>query len=616
MIMRIIEQLRKGNNMNAQRKTIFVILACFSLALRVEAQDNNIQRKLGDFDSYMEKILKDWNTPGAGVGIVVRDRLVFAKGYGYRDYEKKLPVTPNTLFQIASNTKLFTSIAVGMLVDEGKLDWDKPVRQYVPIIQFYNEDLNNTVSIRDMLSHRTGISRHDMIWYKSDFSRKELFDRLKYLEPSQPLRQGLLYNNMMYAASGYVIEYLTHQTWEDFVREHIFRPLDMNSTVFSIEEMLKQPDHFVPFNEKRDTTVLHRIPYYEEAQGIGSAGSIISNINDLSQWLIALMSNGMYGGKQVIPQNVVRATLAPSIAMPNTQLEERGYNEILNSVYGMGRWFASYRGHYLAYHGGDLDGIHSQVSCMPYDSVGVIVFVIGDHSAPLYNVISYNVYERLLGLSETPWSERRLKDRTEARKLDKEGRQKSGGERVPHTVPSHPLADYAGEYEHPAYGILKISMNDSSLQFDFHKIVLPLKHYHFDRFDTPNDEQYGQWSVNFKTNPQGEISQAVMSLDESEAAFVRKPDASLSDPKTLQVYTGKYEYAGSTFDVSLKSDNALYFSVPGQPVYKLIPYKSRKFRIQAFSDFVFEFIVKDGKVVSMKQIDPSGEYEFKRKAGQ
>jgi CubicO group peptidase (beta-lactamase class C family) len=594
-------------------RRLLLMTLCYNLLLPVLAQEINVQKKLGNFDQYIEKTLKEWNAPGIGVGIIAKNRLVFAKGYGYRDYEKKLPITSNTLFQIASNTKLFTTMAAGLLVAEGKLDWDKPVRQFVPSIQFSTEELNNTVTIRDMLAHRTGISRHDMIWYKSDFSRKELFDRLKYLEPSQPIRQGFLYNNMMYAASGYVVEYLTKQTWEDFLRERIFKPLDMSNTLFSIEEMTKQADCFVPYNEKRDTTILYRIPYYEEAQGIGPAGSIISNINDISKWLIALMNEGSYKGKQVIPADVVRATLAPSIALPNSQLENRGFNEILNPVYGMGRQIASYRGHYLAFHGGDLDGIHSQISCMPYDSIGVIVFVIGDHNRPLRDIISYNVYERLLGMSETPWSERRLKDRTDARKLDKEGRKKSGGERIANTIPSHSLGNYIGEYEHPAYGVLKISMKDSALLFDFHKIVLPLNHYHYDRFDTPNDEQYGLWSVNFKTNPQGEISQAVMSLDESEASFVRKPDASLNDPKVLQPYIGKYEYGGSTIEVMLKSGNFLYLLVPGQPAYQLFPYKPRKFRIQAFSDFTFNFTIEDGKVVSMKQIDPSGEYVFKKK---
>ncbi|RPH38203.1 serine hydrolase [bacterium] len=591
------------------------MLACVFLPVATHGQGIDVQKKLGDFDSYIAKTLKAWNTPGIGVGIVVKDRLVFAKGYGYRDYEKKLPVTPNTLYQIASNTKLFTSVAIGQLVEEGKLDWDKPVRQFVPIIQFYNEELNSTVSIRDMLSHRTGISRHDMIWYKSDFSRKDLFDRVKYLEPSQPLRQGFLYNNMMYAASGYIIEYFTHRTWEDFLRERIFTPLEMNSTLFNIQEMVKQSDCFVPYNERRDKTVLYRLPYYEEAQGMGPAGSVISNINDLSKWLIALMNNGTYKGKQVIPANIVRATLAPSIALPNTQLETRGYGELLNPVYGMGRWSASYRGHYLAYHGGDLDGIHSQISCMPYDSIGVIVFVIGDQSAPLYNAISFNVYERLLGLSQTPWSERRLNDREKGRAEDKEGRGKAGGERIANTRPSHLLEDYTGEFVHPAYGVLHIAMKDSALQMNFHNMILPLKHFHYDRFDTPNDEQYGLWSLHYATNPQGEIDKIAVSLDESEVAFVRSADPSLSDPATLQQYAGKYETAsGGVVDVTLKADNFLYLVVPGQPTYQLVPYKAGKFHMKGFSDLVFEFIRQNGSVTSMKQHDPSGEYELKRKA--
>ncbi|MGZ5515863.1 MAG: serine hydrolase domain-containing protein, partial [Candidatus Aminicenantales bacterium] len=169
-------------------------------ALMAQGPDKDLAKKLQGFDAYMAKILKDWNAPGIGVGIVVGDRLVFAKGYGYRDFEKKLPYTPTTLHQIASNTKLFTAVAAGLLVDEGKLTWDKPVRESVPTINFYNDQLNATVTLRDMLAHRTGVTRHDSIWFKSDFSRLELFERLKYLEPTAPLRQTFLYNNLMYAA--------------------------------------------------------------------------------------------------------------------------------------------------------------------------------------------------------------------------------------------------------------------------------------------------------------------------------------------------------------------------------------------------------------------------------
>ncbi|HEX7136294.1 MAG TPA: serine hydrolase domain-containing protein, partial [Vicinamibacterales bacterium] len=171
-------------------------------------QRSSIDARLEGFDKYMAQVLVDWNVPGIGVGIVVKDKLVFAKGYGYRDYGRKLPFTPTTTQPIASNTKLFTAIAAGMLVDDGKLDWDTPIRNYVPSAKFYDDDLDRTITVRDMLSHRTGVTRHDSIWYKSEFTQKDLFNRLRYLEPSQPPRTVFLYNNMMYAGAGYAIELL------------------------------------------------------------------------------------------------------------------------------------------------------------------------------------------------------------------------------------------------------------------------------------------------------------------------------------------------------------------------------------------------------------------------
>jgi len=578
----------------------------------LQAQDKVITKKLQGFDAYIQKILKDWNAPALGVGIVVDDKLVFAKGYGYRDYEKKLAFTPTTLCQIASNTKLFTALAAGMLVDEGKLTWDKPVRDSVPAIRFYNDELNITVTLRDMLAHRTGITRHDTIWYQSDDTRKQLFDKVKYLEPREPLRQTFLYNNLMYAAAGYIIELQSGKTWEDFVRERIFKPLDMNSTVYSIADMLKQPDFGVPFTEKRDTFEIYKIPYYEDTAGVAPCGAIISNIQDMSHWLVALMNDGKYGGKQVLPPDVLKATLEPAIALPNTMAETRGYWELLNTAYGMGRETASYRGHLLTYHGGDLPGFHSQISFMPRERIGVIVFVIGDHCASLYNTISYNVYERLLGMDQTPWSERILEIRLKGKKAGTEARAKAGADRVPDTKPSHPLANFAGEYEHPAYGVLKIGMKDGQLQIDFHKIQLPLSHFHYDRFDTPDDERYGRFAVNFLTNPQGDVDKAVISLDEAEVTFTRRPET--LDPKLLKQLAGTYETpTGYKFQVVLKEDGSLYLVYPGQPEEKLLPYKGLKFRIKLFSDVVFEFVVENGQVKALKQRDPSGEYVFTRK---
>jgi len=584
-----------------------------SVSVPAFAQDDSqkITEKLQGFDAYMEKVLKDWNAPGIGVGIVVNDKLVFAKGYGYRDYEKKLPITSKTLFPIASNTKLFTAVAAGFLVEEGKLTWNEPIRKSVPSIEFYNAELNNTVTLRDMLSHRTGITRHDSIWYKSDYSEKELYERLKYLEPKEPLRQMFLYNNMMYAGVGEAIYLQSGKPWARYVREKILQPLEMNSTVYTIADMLKQPDYGVPFTERRDTSEIYKIPYYEETNGLAAAGAIISNIDDLSHWLIALMNKGNYGGKSVLPPKVLQATLEPSISLPNTAGEIRGWWENLNPAYGMGRQTSVYRGHPITLHGGDLPGFHSQISFMPNEHIGVIVFVIGNHLAPLYNPISYNIYERLLGMDQTPWTDRQLNIRLKNKQAGKEARSKAGAGRVANTQPSHPLADYVGEYEHPAYGILKIGLKDNNLQFDFHKLHFGMTHFHYDRFDTPDDEEDGMWSVNFATNPQGDIDKATMSLDENEAVFIRR--APTLDDATVNRLLGTYVTpSGNKFQVMVKPGTGLYLAFPGTPDQKLIPYKGLKFRVPEFADLVFEFVEENGQITALKQTDPSGEFTFKR----
>ena len=588
-----------------------VALALMILAPATRAQDPDIAKKLGDFDSYMAQTLKDWNTPGIGVGIVVNNKLVFAKGYGYRDYGKKLPFTPATLQQIASNSKLFTAIAAGMLVEEGKLTWDKPVRDSVPTILFYNDQLNNNITLRDMLSHRTGVTRHDSIWFKSPFTRKELFDKLKYLEPQEPMRQTFLYNNLMFSAVGEIIELKSGQRWEQFVREKILTPLDMTSTSYSISEMTQHPDHGVPFREKRDSFELYKIPYYEDTEGVAPAGAIISNIDNLSHWLIALMNDGKYNGKQVLPAKVLKETLQPAIGLPNTLGEAQGYWELLNTAYGMGRQTVSYRGHLLTFHGGDLPGFHSQVSFMPNDKIGVIVLVISDHSAPLYNIVSYNVYERLLGMDQTPWSQRRLQQRLANKKASTEGRAKAGADRVPNTKPSHPLASYVAEYENPAYGMLKIGLAGDQLQFAFHEFQFPMTHFHYDRFDTPDDEQYGKFSVNFRTNPQGDVDTAIISLDEAEVTFTRKPET--LDAKLLQSLAGTYLTPSKIkFQVSYQPGAGLALEFPGAPPQPLIPVKGLQFRTQRFADVIYEFVVENGQAKALKERDPSGEFTYTR----
>jgi len=588
--------------------SLIVALALTS-SIAVAQQQASIESRLQGFDSYMEQVMKDWNAPGIGIGIVVGDKLVFAKGYGFRDYGKKLPYTTTTTQPIASNSKLFTAVAVGLLVEEGKLRWDEPIKQFVPTIRFYNDELDRSVTIRDMLSHRTGVTRHDSIWYKSTFTRRELWDRLRYLEPTAPIRTKFLYNNLMFTAAGQVIEELSGKTWEQFVQTRLFDPLGMTHSTLTIEDNIKGPEPAVPYSERRDSTELYRQPYYTAEVAIAPAGAINSNIQDLSRWVIALLNKGKVDGKQVIPEAVLRETMAPSLAMPNSILETRGWGENLNQYYGMGRWVSSYRGHLLALHGGDLPGFHSQISIMPNDGIGVIVLVIGDHVASLYNGLTYDIYERLLGLSLTPWSERYNEVRLKNKAAGAKARAVADVGRIPDTKPSHPLDDYVGEFVHPAYGVVSVTRGDKELNFDFHGIKMPLSHFHYDRFDTPDDEEDGKFSLNFRTNPMGEIDSMEMSLDEAAVTFTRRVPPELTSDATLQTYAGTYTSpSGGKTVLTFQPGKGL--AIRGGP--DLQPWRPQQFRVKEFPDLVISFTVEAGKVVAMKQRDPSGEYVFPR----
>jgi len=598
------------------RRRIPLLALTVVSAAHAGAQRPSIESRLEGFDAYVAHLLETWNAPGLGVGIVVKDKLVFAKGYGYRDFGKKIPYTPTTTQPIASNTKLFTAVAAGLLVDDGKLDWDKPIRSYVTSIKFASDELDRAVTMRDMLSHRTGVSRHDGLWYHSDLTQKDLFDRLRYLEPAVPLRTTFLYNNVMYAGAGYAIELLSGKPWQTFVGERILQPLDMTCTTFTIADMLETPEPAVPYSERRDGSALARARYYDDEGGMAPAGGMNSSVVDMSHWLIALLNGGVYNGTQVVPRDVIRETLAPSIALPNTDLESRGWTEMLGAAYGMGRYTGSYRGHFMAYHGGDIRGFHSQLSVMPTDSIGVIVMVVGDHAAPLYNVVTWNIYERLLGLSLTPWSERFEAIRAAEKRALETARARARRQPGATGKASHPIADYIGEFEHPAYGVLTISQAARSLLFDFHRIRLPLSRVRYDRFDTPDDEEHGRWTVNFLTGVNGEVDRVEMPIDGGVVVFRRRIPAALANVDTLRRFVGTYGASSITrFNVVLRTDSSLAIKDSRGRFQRLVPVQPNRFRVSELPDVLLEFSIFDGRATAIRASDPAGEVTFHRQEG-
>jgi len=496
------------------------LFAFLLIGLSSYGQTNPFQKKFPLIDRYIDSLLIDWNVPGFALGIVYKDQLIYAKGYGYRDLEKKLSVDAKTIFPIASNTKLFTATAAAMLAEEGKLSLDKPVRTYMPSLNFNNDELNTKVTLRDMLSHRTGLPRYDGIWVASPFNRKETAAKVAFMKPQLGFREGYIYNNMMFAASGSVMETVTGKSWEEIIRQKIFQPLDMNLSCFTNEDMMKNSNYSLAYFEPDSTNRLMPQMYVAQSDALGPAGTIKSNVEDMSHWMIAQLNNGKYKGAQAIPTNAIKETL-----VPNAIADREGkWDEQSNSLYALGRTIQTYKGYKIASHTGSIDGFYSNLTLIPGEHIGIFIVHNSSPAGSLRSVMAFPVIDRLLSLSYTPWSERYKKDYLEAKSVEKKFKDSIKATQVTNTVPSHSLNAYAGTYSNPTYGDMIIEWQNNQLIFLFRKQRSVLHHFHYDQFKT-KEENTGKpdFRLNFLTNSKGDIDRITMNpYGDPTAEFVKK----------------------------------------------------------------------------------------------
>lgn len=281
-------------------KHIFAALLCLLAFTSFSQKRPKTTDRFAGIDTAIARILKDWKAAGFAVAVVEKNKVVYAKGFGYKDWEAKIPVTNNTQFAIGSCTKAFTASLLGLLARDGKVDLDKPVKNYLPELNFYNQDMNNNVTLRDMMSHRTGVSRYDYSWYYfPSASRDTLMKRLQYMEPSEPLRRKWQYNNFMYLLQGIVTEKLTGKSWEDNIREKIFAPLGMTNSNVGLAEWVKASDIAKGYRLLHDS-VIQKADYYN-ISGMAPAGSINSSVNDMAKWVSTWINGGKYMGKEILP---------------------------------------------------------------------------------------------------------------------------------------------------------------------------------------------------------------------------------------------------------------------------------------------------------------------------
>lgn len=549
---------------------------------------------LEGLDDFINQAMKDWKVPGLALAVIENGKVTLLKGYGYRDMEKQLPVTEHTLFAIGSITKSFTVSTLGMEMDEGKVDWDKPVRDYLSTFKLYTPELTEQMTIRDLITHRSGLPRHDLVWYSSDFSREDLLSRLQYLEPSKPLRTTFQYNNLMFMTAGYIAGQLNGTSWEDAIAARVFKPVGMTGTNFSELETQNSPDFAQPYRKGHDLKAeLKRIPFDQQCPNrcaMGPAGEINSNVSDMSKYLLFHMNHGNVDGKQLLSQN-------NSIQMQTPQMVIQGapaFAEMGENSYGMGFFISAYRGHKEVEHGGNIDGFSAELAFLPADKIGVVVLTNLDGN-PLPNIVAWSVFDRLLGLSLTPWNQRLLAEEAGGKKAEQEAKDKGYSAQKTGTHPSHDLKEYAGDYSHPGYGTVSIAQDGDHFKMTFNKISRPLQHYHYDVFQVPADplDPFEKMKVMFVTDLDGDISSISMPLqpDVKDIVFTRMPDRQLLDPNVLRNFAGDYTVEGSPqpIKISLRGENSLIASVPGQPDYKLNPRRGTTFELADIKGVTLEF---------------------------
>ena len=568
--------------------------------------------RLQGLDDLAGDAMKQWKVPGVAVAVVQNGKVIYAKGYGYRDVENKLPVTTATLFPIGSISKSFTALTFAILKNEGKVDWDQPVRSYLPEFQMNDPVASQEATPRDLFSHRTGLPRHDLVWYSSDFSRQDLVGRVRYLKPNKGFRSAYQYNNLTVMTMGYLEGKLTGLGWEGAIRQKIFAPLGMSHSNLSVTDIEKTDDHALPYELKKD--VVTKVPYHN-IDAIGPAGSINSSVDDMSHYLVFQLGDGKYEGKQIIAESDLREMHSPQTAVPDLppafSLPGLGHFS-----YGLAWVATAYRGHNLVWHNGGVDGFYALLSMLPDDHMGVVILTnLPNGQTP--EVLAYNVYDRLLGLDPMPWFDRFKDLEAKGKKQEEEAKKNKPTDRKTGTHPSHSLADYAGEYQNPGYGSIKVAVKGDALELSLNKLgPYPLEHYHYDVFQVPeeSDSVAAGEKFQFEMNKKGDIDHVAAALEPSldeDITFARAPEKISKD--ALQKLAGDYLLNELTVTFAVVGD-VLRLTVPGQPQYELIPRKELSFDLKGMPGFSVDFQMdSSGKVTEAVFNQPNGVFHAKHK---
>ncbi len=564
-----------------------------------------------DFTALCDSLRKRSHIVGMSVALVKDDKVLLSKGFGEKELGKGNAVDDKTLFAIGSSSKAFTAASLAILADDGKLDWDKPIRNYLPDFKMYDDFATQEMTALDLMCHRSGLPRHDLVWYGSSASREELYHRLPYLKPNESFRSTWQYQNLMVMAAGYLAGKINGTTWEVLVKERIFKPLGMNATNFSVSEMESSSNAAKGYRWEEDKKQSILAPY-RGIDAMGPAGSINSNSQEMTAWLRMQLANGKLGDKSIISPTQMTMMHTPQMTLgrPSKTKENSARS------YGLGWFLYEYKGHRVVEHGGNIDGFSAGVFLMPDDGLGIVVLTNLDGSG-FATPLCYQAADMFLGLPPTDWYARTYGDdqaKEKAEKLEEPGKPKP----VKGTRPSHDLADFAGEYFNPGYGTLTVGHDDKALKATFNGLQFEVTHFHYDVFNAHISQPESDMLMAFQTGKEGDVYRVDVPMETSVAdiEFIKMPPTRLSDPSFLKELVGKYEFADGklSIEIELVSGNKLQANVSGQGAELMEPWRNTQFKLKELNGFSLEFVAdKKGVFDTMVLRQPGIEMEGKRK---
>ena len=486
------------------------------VSLIIQAQQAAPSFISDSLDAYIQQGLKDWNIPGLSIAIVKDGKTVVMKGYGVKDVESKEPVDENTLFMIASNSKLFTGTAVAQLDYNKKLSLDDKVSKYIKGYELYDKNTTDLVTIRDILSHRIGTKtfQGDFVFWNSNLSRRAIVYKMRLLKPPGIFRQDFGYCNSCFLTAGEVIPVVSGKPWEVYVYDSLLVPLRMNNTHTLGQGMSQRPNVAKPYTSVFTGQLTH-IPY-DNVDNLGPAGSMISSVNDMTHWLLMQLDSGRYEGKKIVSWEAIEKTRVMNTVIRSSR---SAIYPTHFAGYGLGVFMADYNGRQIYYHTGGADGFVTNTCFVPEEKLGIIILTNNDNQ-DFFEALRYQILDAYLGVPYVNRSKRLLsgfvKDLNETVKTTEALKARVKGNK-----PTLPIETYTGTYINELYGPVTIDKDKDgrSLVIDFkghNNLKATLQYMDKDEWLlTYNHLGYGIFPVNFKT-----IGNKVISIETRVNEFI------------------------------------------------------------------------------------------------